>query len=151
MFCDSRNILHQAKCLVTPGLLQPGPESRQPRGTGTRVRPTPTGTAWPREWRRRRMSLSTCPLINNIYRERTWNIIDKLGEIAKVNKKNIAQTSIRSIHKKDERISFYNLNFILADGCWSSPTSPQSSSGSRPWPSWRTTWGRWGGASAHSR
>jgi len=28
-------------------------------------------------------------------REQTWNIIDKLGEIAKVNKKNIAQTSIR--------------------------------------------------------
>ena len=51
--------------------------------------------------------MSICPLINNIYRERTWNIIDKLGEIAKVNKKNIAQTSIRSIIKRT-RGSYYN-------------------------------------------
>ena len=28
-------------------------------------------------------------------REQTWNIIDKLGEIAKANKKNVAQTAIR--------------------------------------------------------
>ena len=52
------------------------------------------------------MSLSTYSLINNIYREKTWNIIDKLGEIAKVNKKNIAQTSIRSIIKRTRESHF---------------------------------------------
>ena len=39
-------------------------------------------------------------MIDNIYREQTWNIIDKLGEIAKVNKKNVAQTSIRWLLKR---------------------------------------------------
>ena len=42
-----------------------------------------------------------CALIDNIYREQTWNIIDKLGEIAKVNKKNVAQTSIRWVAFED--------------------------------------------------
>ena len=36
-------------------------------------------------------------------------------------------------------------------GCWSSPMSRLSSSGWRPWPSWRTTWGQWDGSSALSR